>query len=898
MAAQPPRKRQRRLVVHSSDEDESYVPFASSLAAPASHRRLNTRLIASEPKGTSATCSIDTSAKNTRHSRSQSKKEAPRPSSSRATSTQTSPAISPEKRRTRKQPEPDKSASSKSLHSFFAPATEEQRWSKVVDDYKPDILEEIEDEDIEEELLNWNGSRSFNMVTSSQGTRQRQGNGSFAISRHTNGSNEERKQNATAKAAIRPKPIKKFVLPPDLKTGKSDLADLCDHLKPWAERFGPADLDELAVHKKKVADVQRWLVDVFMGRSKRRILVLKGPAGSGKTTTVSLLSKTLGYEIIEWKNSSGSEYSSAGYVSTSAQFDDFLSRTDKFRSLSMSQDSLSAKSIINDKSTPSSNRRRIILIEEFPTSLSHGSSSLMAFRSSLERYLATTVPSMGFHSRPPRPDNESDTPIVIIVSETLLGTGAALSDNFTVFRLLGPEISNHPGVSIIEFNPVAPTFITKALDLVLKKEARISKRRRVPGPAALKGFAEMGDIRSAIASLEFLCIRGDKDGDWSGTVASRLKRGGNTVAALTNMEKESLVAITHRESSLGLFHAVGKVVYNKREDPSITVGSNVQAPQPRQHLSHFARQKVSQVLIDDLIDETGTDTQTFIAALHENYILSCESEDFTDFFADCISELSNADILAVDSRRGARPTRSSVGSARFSSRGPGKSVDLLRQDEMSFQVAVRGLLFSLPYPVRRRAMPDGQGVDVYKMFFPTSMRLWRETEELSGLLDMWSRRLIYPVSSTHNPCSGPRTEGIESWGSYRDFTNSGPTEDAQTSSMPTRTMMSSQEVLLDYLPYQRMITKDPSEMGDLDRLIRFRGMIGRTNDITDEDFGILEDLGSEHWATDPVPKSPQKRRISRKMLPPPRPRPFHTMASKVEEDAVEKLVLSDDDIED
>ncbi|KMU81255.1 cell cycle checkpoint protein RAD17 [Coccidioides immitis RMSCC 3703] len=805
MAAQPPRKRQRRLVVHSSDEDESYVPFASSLAAPASHRRLNTRLIASEPKGTSATCSIDTSAKNTRHSRSQSKKEAPRPSSSRATSTRTSPATSPEKRRTRKQPEPDKSASSKSLHSFFAPATEEQRWSKVADDYKPDILEEIEDEDIEEELLNWNGSRSFNMVTSSQGARQGQGTGSFAISRHKNGSNEERKQNDTAKAAIRPKPIKKFVMPPDLKTGKSDLADLGDHLKPWAERFGPADLDELAVHKKKVADVQRWLVDVFMGRSKR------APAGSGKTTTVSLLSKTIGYEIIEWKNSSGSEYSSAGYVSTSAQFDDFLSRTDKFRSLSMSQDSLSAKSIIKDESTPSSNRRRIILIEEFPTSLSHGSSSLMAFRSSLERYLATTVPSMGFHSRPPRPDNESDTPIVIIVSETLLGTGAALSDNFTVFRLLGPEISNHPGVSIIEFNPVAPTFITKALDLVLKKEARISKRRRVPGPAALKSFAEMGDIRSAIASLEFLCIRGDKDGDWSGTVAN---------------------------------------------------------------------------------------TQTFIAALHENYILSCESEDFTDFFADCISELSNADILAVDSRRGARPTRSSVGSARFSSRGSGKSVDLLRQDEMSFQVAVRGLLFSLPYPVRRRAMPDGQGGDVYKMFFPTSMRLWRETEELSGLLDMWCRRLIYPVSSTHNPCSGPRTEGIESWGSYRDFTNSGPTEDAQTSSMPTRTMMSSQEVLLDYLPYQRMITKDPSEMGDLDRLIRFRGMIGRTNDITDEDFGILEDLGSEHWATDPVPKSPQKRRISRKMLPPPRPRPFHTMASKVEEDAVEKLVLSDDDIED
>lgn len=34
----------------------------------------------------------------------------------------------------------------------------------------------------------------------------------------------------------------------------------------WAQRFAPLNLDENAVHKRKVSDVQRWLEDAFAGR--------------------------------------------------------------------------------------------------------------------------------------------------------------------------------------------------------------------------------------------------------------------------------------------------------------------------------------------------------------------------------------------------------------------------------------------------------------------------------------------------------------------------------------------------------------------------------------------------------------------------------------------------------
>ena len=42
-----------------------------------------------------------------------------------------------------------------------------------------------------------------------------------------------------------------------------------DDTRPWSDRYGPASLEELAVHKKKVADVRDWLDNVFQGRSTK-----------------------------------------------------------------------------------------------------------------------------------------------------------------------------------------------------------------------------------------------------------------------------------------------------------------------------------------------------------------------------------------------------------------------------------------------------------------------------------------------------------------------------------------------------------------------------------------------------------------------------------------------------
>ena len=39
--------------------------------------------------------------------------------------------------------------------------------------------------------------------------------------------------------------------------------------RPWAERFGPRSLEELAVHKKKVSDIRNWLENVLQGWGRK-----------------------------------------------------------------------------------------------------------------------------------------------------------------------------------------------------------------------------------------------------------------------------------------------------------------------------------------------------------------------------------------------------------------------------------------------------------------------------------------------------------------------------------------------------------------------------------------------------------------------------------------------------
>lgn len=559
-----------------------------------------------------------------------------------------------------------------------------------------------------------------------------------------------------------------------------------------------------------------------------------------------MLAKIMDIDISEWKNPVGSEFSSEAYLSMSAHFEDFLGRSGKFNKLALADSNGNLETPISTADAISeSTRKKIILMEEYPNIFLSTSSALRSFRSCVLQYLAFNTSSMATLPSRKQDDNLNVTPVVMIITETRLTTSAAASDSFTAHRLLGPEVLSHPGVSTIDFNPVASTYLTKALDLVIRKEARQSGRRRIPGPAVLKKLGEVGDIRSAIGSLEFLCLRGKDGDDWGGRVVSIAKKGATASTAMTKMETESLETVVQRESTLGLFHAVGKVVYNKRDNLADDDAASEPPTQPPRHLSGHVRLRSPQVAVDRLIDETGTDVATFVAALHENFVLSCEGVSFTDNLDGCIDALSDSDILG---------SLRDVGTRTFQ----GAPSETLRQDEICFQVAVRGLLFALPDPVKRRTHPmsgnSGCKNETHRMFYPTSMRLSAQLEEIDGLVDQWTKR----VRAGAVPLMGSRG---------RQFSHLPLEFEAQTSKMttehrsrvgeddpePIRTSLActKSELIVEGLPYITMIEQRraaSTHLNGLERITKFHGITPPGNEALEDEDVEEGDLFSD-WIT-------------------------------------------------
>jgi cell cycle checkpoint protein len=555
-------------------------------------------------------------------------------------------------------------------------------------------------------------------------------------------------------------------------------------------------------------------------------------------------------------------------------------------------------------------------VEEFPNTFSRSSSALQSFRRAVTQYLQAVTPSIDDLFSKKRPKSPPIVPVIMIISETLLSTTTAAADSFTAHRLLGPEILNHPGTTVIEFNKIAPTFMSKALDLVLQKEADKSGRKVAPGPAVLKHLSETGDVRSAISALEFFCLHQGNSEDWSGKIRTRKAKKVKGDTAITPMEKQSLQMITQRESTLGIFHAVGKVVYNKREHPKAT---DTPPPQPPSHFPQHARPKVSEVNIETLINELGTDIDVFIAALHENYVLSCgglTDEDTLDTINGCIDSLSDSDLLS--------PDRFLTSYSRYSFRGT--TTDSLRQDEISFETSVRGILFHLPYPVKRATPPKeysnnrGKGLShatEYQMLYPTSMRLWRRKEQIEELVNLLNEKFRNGQfdESVHNPSRQSVAGGVDSWAKHARFsggldqmtpTSATPRTDEKIDSVEASFLVRGagrSELLLERFPFMSALEKRKKKMKNkpsssrsttfkqLDKLTSFGGLTSILTNVEDEPEA--EEAPAEQWSTDkPVEDGRRDWKKSVGVI---------TTASDghvVVKKNMESLVLSDDDIED
>lgn len=391
-------------------------------------------------------------------------------------------------------------------------------------------------------------------------------------------------------------------------------------LKPvqaWVDKHCPVLETDLAVAHKKVFELKDWLEGRFEMSSASRarlgccgsMLILTGPAGCGKSTTVQVLARCLQASILEWQAPTPTLWSertyqadnSLPYVSKMDAFDAFVARA-KYPVLaalsvsrvggpaaaSQSQLPSPATSSLNLSQTQAAaavpgggNGRRILLLDDLP--YAHNAETRMRLLEKLQE--------LGRTAR---------CPVVVIMTEGNSrgsgdqdgggGGGGGGSTGLGALHKLLPTLEA-AGAVTLAFNPVTVTNISKAL-------MRISAAEGVDLPKELcASLAEAadGDVRSAVQNLQ-LVLQGecgaaaqqaaapggrDKPPAKRGS-GSRRKAGGSSMSQqqLSRLTEVCQAVTGHKDASLNLFHFLGKILYNKRDGAPDDPMASPDAPRP------------------------------------------------------------------------------------------------------------------------------------------------------------------------------------------------------------------------------------------------------------------------------------------------------------------------------
>ncbi|XP_048256560.1 cell cycle checkpoint protein RAD17-like [Haliotis rufescens] len=400
--------------------------------------------------------------------------------------------------------------------------------------------------------------------------------------------------------SVRPEPVHRLST---ASTGKKPKKISSDDL--WADKHKPSNKGDLAVHKKKVDDVETWLRDRTKSAPKHGapILLLTGPAGVGKTATVQVLCKELGLEVQEWTNPIQPSYNSeqllpsaynsfahsrldTGYSESQVtQFKNFLLRANKYSSLQ-----------IGDSHSSS---HKIIFIEELPNIFFRDSS---VFHNILRKYRQV-----------------GRCPLVFIISDTTSGESNER-------QLFPADLQAEICIESISFNPVAPTMMVKVLARIANSEYNQRSISAIPSSPVIESIAmsSAGDVRSAINSLQFACSQDTLDlkpkctshrpaPKKSSSGSGRRLKYETSQKKDTNSEAGS--SIGARDTSCFLFHAIGKVLYCKRGDPK-------EFPDHCQLPSRLSEHDRDPLLLnpEEVVEKSHLSGNYFSSFLHQNYV--------------------------------------------------------------------------------------------------------------------------------------------------------------------------------------------------------------------------------------------------------------------------------------
>ncbi|KAK1322004.1 Cell cycle checkpoint protein RAD17 [Acorus calamus] len=470
----------------------------------------------------------------------------------------------------------------------------------------------------------------------------------------------------------------------------------------WVDKYEPCSLPELAVHKKKVEEVKIWLEERMQTSKevyRNQTLVITGPAGVGKSATVHVIASHLGVELCEWKTPTPTLWKehlhSANlgirYMSKLDEFEAFIEHIRKYPVLPSASMGRSRKPII-------------ILIDDLP--VTNGRVACERLSKCLNALVRTTQVST----------------VILMTEYSKYDRGESTSHS-------GDEILTSlekAGAHRVAFNPLTVNSIKKALSRICKDEKCDLNSYWIDHIAKASG----GDIRHAITSLQYFCLRPEliPSSPVSSMTTTQLTGKSDKLNMFSNLSRDEdefvangLLPSFGRDQTLTLFHALGKFLHNKRETAN---ASGVQDPFILKE--RFARLPLKMDDPEKILSQAHGQARPITDFLYENVLDFISDEAIEDAWV-VASYLSDVDYLLS----AMHPTRSWMNSDQHDLGNIIQSV--------AASVAARGVLYgnSQPSPSRWHSI--------------RSPKLWQAEQSLRYN----KNQLIadrYKVHNSHSPC--------------------------------------------------------------------------------------------------------------------------------------------------
>ncbi|KAG2408817.1 Cell cycle checkpoint protein [Vigna angularis] len=383
----------------------------------------------------------------------------------------------------------------------------------------------------------------------------------------------------------------------------------------WVDKYKPNSLEELAVHKKKVEDVKTWFEERLKpskGVYNNNVILISGQAGVGKSAAIHVIASHLGAIVygwntptpVVWQEHLYNSGTGTQYTSKLDEFESFVERVRKY--------GLLLTSYTGDSKPPI-----ILLIDDLP--MTNGKSAFGRLKNCLQLLVKST-----------------QIPTAILLTDC--GNADSVDYNARCLEELKLSLESS-GACKVAFNPITVNSMKKVLFRICQMERRDVTAEYVDLIAKTSG----GDIRHAITSLQFFCLKPNLVHSLASSTCSH----GSLKEENNKPDRSDYGYSLHfgRDEALSLFHALGKFLHNKRE-----TGVGIEFDQD----GFLLRERLSRLPLkmdvpEKILCQAHVQPGSVADFLHENVLDFLDDEAIDDAWT-VSSYLGDADILLAKLR--------------------------------------------------------------------------------------------------------------------------------------------------------------------------------------------------------------------------------------------------------